>query len=814
MIALTLSFIVPAAAQGDEYAQIRFVHASADAPAVDVDIDGVVAAESLTFGAATEYFLLPAGAHTATLGDANTTLTLEAGQSITALLTDADNVKVYRDDLSPLELGVGRLSVIQANPEVEAVDLLTDDGATLVGGVSAGKASPKVDLPAGVYDLTLTATGGDGSPLRGSSELEVNTGTLYSIILLQGGSLTLTAPTQASDPAGAANLRLAHVSPDAPKVDVYLDNVKAFARLAVNQATESVALPAGTYDVAFYPADSDPATTEPLTANRLVLSEGVSRVLVMMGKLAELQLAAFIEDTTPPTAGNARLTVIHAAPDVAEADLAFGDGTTIFPNLAFAGQVPVEVPPDLYEINFNTPGAQDAILKVSRTELEAGRAYTLIVGAPSQNTQIVMPVSFSLAVAPVVEGAPAVAAAPPAAEETDMEEPTAEPTEEAMAAAEEPEAEETAEVVYIVVTATPQPGEETAPAQPAAADAAPAQPAAAAATDDNITGQVLTDPGNFLNVRPMPSMNTSPLPFSGLPSGATIEILGRDASQNWLYMQWETAGGDPVIGWVAAQFIGNIVLYGEPLEHFTDIPVTAGQGGVAPSTGGAAAAAGTTATTADTEAPAVEAAPAAFGPGAATFTITDFNYDTNNRAARMWVNVTNNSMTPALASGNWYPTPNPDGGKQWVTLLKAGFLEPSGIPYPYSGDAPLWEFRVYTSDGLVFSAFAGCEYYNTIVGRGFEPTAEGGFTWEQVLEGGWFSCGGDWGAGNLKPAEDLAPGETASVPLNIWLTNPHLRVDDPTLPNPPRYIERLEFIPRTPDGQIYGVLDSQIPPRP
>jgi hypothetical protein len=133
------------------------------------------------------------------------------------------------------------------------------------------------------------------------------------------------------------------------------------------------------------------------------------------------------------------------------------------------------------------------------------------------------------------------------------------------------------------------------------------------------------------------------------------------------------------------------------------------------------------------------------------------------------------------------------------------------VPYPYAGDAPLWEFTVITDDGLVFPAYAGCEYYNEIVGEGFEPTAEGGFTWSQVLEGGWWSCGGDWGAGNVKPDHDLLPGETASVSLNIWLVNPHMLPDDPALTR--RRIVRLNFIPKLPDGTSFGVVDSQVPPQ-
>jgi hypothetical protein len=136
--------------------------------------------------------------------------------------------------------------------------------------------------------------------------------------------------------------------------------------------------------------------------------------------------------------------------------------------------------------------------------------------------------------------------------------------------------------------------------------------------------------------------------------------------------------------------------------------------------------------------------------------VHDLHYSADGRQAHMLVTVTNHGLQPALASGNWYPIRNPDGGKQWVTLLKAAHRE---VPVPMVWDpdhglAPLWEFRVTTSDGLVFPAYPGCEYHETITGRGFEPTAEGGFLWESVLKDGWFRCGRDYD-GSPKPAEDF-----------------------------------------------------------
>ncbi|MCZ7546108.1 MAG: LysM peptidoglycan-binding domain-containing protein [Anaerolineae bacterium] len=179
-----------------------------------------------------------------------------------------------------------------------------------------------------------------------------------------------------------------------------------------------------------------------------------------------------------------------------------------------------------------------------------------------------------------------------------------------------------------------------------------------------------------------------------------------------------------------------------------------------------------------------------------TLTVDSVSYQPGR--ADLMVTVRNNGLLPAVASGNWYPTPNEDGGRQWVTLLKAAHLE---VPVPMRGDAPLWEFIVTTNDGLRFSALAGCRYLEVVFAEGIEPTAQGGFYWSTSLEGGWFDCGNAY---QVKPPADLLPGQSATVPLHVYLVHPR---NDPNQA-PGRRIARLDFIPYAPTGASFGVQAS------
>src|SRR3954452_24699781 len=71
VVALLIGFTALAAMPGegraqdrtDENASIRFVHASPDAPAVDVIVDGAPVAENLAYGTSSEYLPFPSGDH-------------------------------------------------------------------------------------------------------------------------------------------------------------------------------------------------------------------------------------------------------------------------------------------------------------------------------------------------------------------------------------------------------------------------------------------------------------------------------------------------------------------------------------------------------------------------------------------------------------------------------------------------------------------------------------------------------------------------------------------------------------------------------
>jgi hypothetical protein len=192
-LALIAALAVPAAA-ADE-AQVRVVHASPDAPNVDVWVDGEIVLTDLPFTAVSDYLALPAGAHNVQVTATGSTepvidadLTLEAGTSYTVaatgLLADIAPV-VLVDDRMPAS-GQAKLRVFHASPSAPAsVDVAVTDGPVLVESLAYPEATGYLTVDSGTYALEIRAAGDTAAAL--SLEATLEAGENYTAIAMDGG---------------------------------------------------------------------------------------------------------------------------------------------------------------------------------------------------------------------------------------------------------------------------------------------------------------------------------------------------------------------------------------------------------------------------------------------------------------------------------------------------------------------------------------------------------------------------------------------------------------------------------------------------
>lgn len=213
---LLAMMVAPAFAQGN--AKVRVVHASPDAPAVDVYVNGNRALANVPFFTASDYLDLPGGSYDIKVtpaGDANTAVidakgvTIEGGKAYTIAATGKlaeIQPTVLVDNLAAPAAGKAHVRVIHASPDAPAVDIKLKGGATLIPGLAFPNASDYLPVDAGSYDIVVTPAGTDTVAID-LSGTALEAGKIYDVFavgLLADGSLkaqpVVTTPAAATTP--------------------------------------------------------------------------------------------------------------------------------------------------------------------------------------------------------------------------------------------------------------------------------------------------------------------------------------------------------------------------------------------------------------------------------------------------------------------------------------------------------------------------------------------------------------------------------------------------------------------------------------
>ncbi|GHE07409.1 DUF4397 domain-containing protein [Klenkia taihuensis] len=141
-----------------------------------------------------------------------------------------------------------------------------------------------------------------------------------------------------------ATVSVLHAVPGVP-VDVYANGEELIPDFQPGTLTDPLQLPAGSYDLAIYPAGSDPATTQPAaSADDVSVPAGANATIAAhLTPEGTPVLTPYVNDTSPVPAGQARVTVRHTA--AAPAVDVRANGQVIAPGLTNPGEATVETAP-------------------------------------------------------------------------------------------------------------------------------------------------------------------------------------------------------------------------------------------------------------------------------------------------------------------------------------------------------------------------------------------------------------------------------------------------------------------------------------
>ena len=183
--------------------------------------------------------------------------------------------------------------------------------------------------------------------------------------------LALAAPASAQ--AAGAEVRVLHGIPGTP-VDVYVNGERALDDFAPGTTTDDLALPAGTYSVAVFPADAADASGQAVIGpvDLTVPASGNVSAIAHLGADGTPTITPFVNDTAAAAAGSGRVVVRHtaAAPAV---DVLVG-GTPALTNLTNPGEQSAELPVGTISATVAATGTTEPVIGPADVPVVEGQA--------------------------------------------------------------------------------------------------------------------------------------------------------------------------------------------------------------------------------------------------------------------------------------------------------------------------------------------------------------------------------------------------------------------------------------------------------
>ncbi|CAI8160727.1 MAG: Uncharacterised protein [Pseudidiomarina mangrovi] len=412
---------------------VRVHHSVADAPDVNVLVNGDTVLSEVPYTASSGVLeldegtysiqvdgILPDGSFATVIGPADVALNGNNRYEVFAVgkVGDASIAPlIIENPVTDIAAGNLRLQVVHAAPDAPMVDIyLTAPDADLAAEQAAatlefGDFTPQIDVPAGDYRVRVTVAGDPAAvafdsgtlPLAAGADLVIaaieNTQTGESPVMLQiadGESATVLADANAG-----AEIRVVHAVADAPNVDVTLNNADtpAIADLAFRQATDFIGLAAGDYLVDVAAAGGTPVVIDDAA---LTLATSDSFSVYAVGELTGDGITlALVEDQQRRIATAAQVQIVHASAAAGPVDIyvtATADISTadpVFSNIPFdttalASTGYVQLAEGEYVVTVTPTGSKDAAIGPVTVNLAAGNIYTAIAvdadggGAPLQ----------------------------------------------------------------------------------------------------------------------------------------------------------------------------------------------------------------------------------------------------------------------------------------------------------------------------------------------------------------------------------------------------------------------------------------------
>jgi len=298
----------------------------------------------------------------------------------------------------------GAVEVWVSEPDL---DLLNPGNGTLINAVFDFGQTLTVDplvVPAGDYQVRVSAPGDPANPVFDSGTISLPGGAdlvIAAVASTGPGSapIKLLASTggallEFNDAATPSNVRVVHASPDAPAVDVLVnDTIRAVEGRIYGSVTDYIPLAPDTYNFKVVPETGGPA--DAVIDADVPLPQGGEATVIAVGTLTDPAFPIeplVLTDDNRSVATEARLRLVHGSVSAGPVDLYIAAGGTLtmdvdptadfvftasgVPFKADTGYLPV--PAGSYDVVITAAGSTAAAIGPLTVQLDAGGTYTAI----------------------------------------------------------------------------------------------------------------------------------------------------------------------------------------------------------------------------------------------------------------------------------------------------------------------------------------------------------------------------------------------------------------------------------------------------
>ncbi|MEV6824258.1 DUF4397 domain-containing protein [Amycolatopsis sp. NPDC051102] len=207
-------------------------------------------------------------------------------------------------------------------------------------------------------------------------------GGLAAAALLSVALTPVTAEAATAPGPGVGWIRVGHLSPKVPPVDIYFAPFGQAEKVVIRKAgygavTPYSSLDPGKYTLSMRPADAAPVTPPALSATIDVAERTAYSLLVFTnGPGGTLKGDLVTDDLTPPAAGKGRVRVVQGSAAIAPVTVAGPQGVTLAKDAAY-GQTSsyVDVPEGRWPLQLSGGSVKSA----ADVDVKAGSSTTLLI---------------------------------------------------------------------------------------------------------------------------------------------------------------------------------------------------------------------------------------------------------------------------------------------------------------------------------------------------------------------------------------------------------------------------------------------------